>query len=381
MSRNIPQSIEMSRNIPQIEPVFGDEERRAVYDYMGTGAWLTEHVKTSELEEVIANYLGVKHCIMFPNGTLALYAALHVMHIGPGSRVIVPDFTMIASANAVRMLGAEPVLVDVDTNLCMDLDNVERILYNRRSHHETNCIMVVDINGRTPDMSRLAMLALAYGCNVIEDACQAFGSAPTNSWKCGAFGDIAAFSFSPHKIVSMGQGGCLVTNDDMYNVMLRRFKNFGRRSSGGTDFDVFGTNLKFTDLQAVIGLVQMKYIDIRVERKREMYQRYWDRLHNLPQLSFIETDLIVNTPWYVDVLVPTDSRAELMQYLKAIGVGTQAFYPPIHSLSGPWSGEDEGFPVSTEVSKRGLWLPSSLSLTNSDIDFVCEAITNFYRGG
>jgi len=380
----------MSKVIPQIEPLFGEEERQAVYDYMGTGAWLTEHVKTRELEEVIANYIGIKHCIMFPNGTMALYAALHAMHVGPGSKVIVPDFTMVASVDAIRMLGAEPVLVDVDWNLCLDLDNVERILRNRGvygGHHGMDTIMVVDINGRTPDIGRLEFLAQTYGCRVIEDACQAFGSASAvRMQKCGRFGDIGAFSFSPHKIISMGQGGCLVTDSDYYMVMLRRFKNFGRWSSGGDDFDVFGTNLKFTDLQAAIGLEQMKKIDTRVLRKREMYMRYWEQLHALEKLSFIETDLIVGcenamTPWYVDALVLSQLRKTLVDHLKSLGIGTRPFYPAIHTLPGPWSNGDEGFPVSTAVSQSGLWLPSSLSLTDDDIDNVCEAIISFYQGG
>lgn len=378
----------MSKMIPQIEPLFGEEERKAVYDYMGTGAWLTEHVKTHELEEVIANYIGTKHCIMFPNGTLALYAALYVMHVGPGSKVIVPDFTMVASVDAIRMLGAEPILVDVDWNLCLDLDKVEETLRHRSgAHHGMDTIMVVDINGRTPDMGILWHLAATYGCNVVEDACQAFGSGPTLLQKCGAFGDIGAFSFSPHKIVSMGQGGCLVTNSDVHNVMLRRFKNFGRWSSGGDDFDVFGTNLKFTDLQAVIGLEQMKKIDARVLRKREIYMRYWEQLHNTMELSFIETDLIVGyensmTPWYVDIIVPYTDRQPLVDYLKENGIVTRAFYPAIHTL--PQFGMsvlNTDFPISEELSKRGLWLPSSLSLMDDDIDNVCEAIISFYQGG
>ena len=350
--------------IPQMEPWFNEAEANALALYMQSGGWLTEYTKTQELEGLIADYVGSKHCIMVPNGTLALYAMLSVLGIGPGDEVIVPDMTMIATANAVRMAGATPVFVDINADtLCLNFE-----LTKRRIGLDTTAILLVSLNGRCPNLDDFRSLDVP----LLEDACQSLGS----KWQgkhLGTFGLMGAFSFSSQKIISTGNGGCVVTDDDDLAQKLRLFKNFGRE--GGTDdYRVFGTNLKFTDLQAVVGIEQMKKLPWRVGRKKTNYALYYQLLLDLDNVRFLPTDLNSACPWFVDVLV--EDRESLMAFLRDRNIGSRPMYPalrrtPVYSHVGPdW--------ISDYMAERGLWLPSSCRLSNVDIHKVCDTIKEFY---
>jgi perosamine synthetase len=354
--------------IPQIEPSFDWQEVEALANYASSGGWFTEHVKTRELEGMIADFLGVKHCLMVPNGTLALYAALSSLGVMCGHEVIIPAFTMIATANAVKMTGATPVFVDIQPDtLCMDAERAMDAITDR-----TTAIIPVALNGRCPDMNTLKQCYLP----IVEDAAQAMGSLH-NGEPIGTLGDMGCFSFSPHKIISTGQGGCVVTNGDALEIALRHFKNFGRPTGGGYDHNFFGVNLKFTDLQAVVGIEQVKKLPNRIKRKREMYSLYRDLLDGVSQVHFVPTDLSNTTPWYMDVLVD-DRREELITYLKENGVGAHPVYPALHQTP-VYCDPKLSFPVAEDLARRGLWLPSSVKLRDSEIELVCGHVRQFYE--
>jgi len=359
--------------IKQIEPCFGEEERRAVYDYMSSGAWLTEHKKTQEFEEKLADYLGVQHCVVVSNGTAALFVALKALGIGYGDEVIVPDYTMIATANAVVLAGAAPVFVDILLDdLCLDLELAKDAI-----GPNTKAIIVVDLNGRSPNMRLAQQIVSEYSITLIEDAAQAFGS-KYNGQYLGTFGDVGCFSLSPQKIISTGQGGFVVTNNDELAKKMRQVKNFGRRKVGEHYHEVMGWNFKFTDLQAVIGLEQFKKLPYRISAKKSIYSLYRGHLRDI-ETSFIETDLNDVCPWYMDILVE-DPNA-LIAYLKKQGIDARRVYPAIHSqpaYANP-ANHDYYFPNSAYVAKHGLWLPSSSSLRIDQIRWICEEVRKFYQ--
>jgi len=356
--------------IPQIEPFFGEEEREAVVRYMKTGAWLTEFEKTRELEQRIAAFVGVRHCFMTPNCTLALYAAFTVLGVGSGDNVIVPAYTMVATANAVAMTGAEPVLVDVGEDICLDVQRAETAINSR-----TKAVAVVHLNGRSPDMEAVTTLAESRGLYIVEDAAQALGSQRRGRY-LGALGNVGCYSFSPHKIISTGQGGCVVTNDNGIAEKIQRFRDFGRLKGGRHDHDFFGINLKFTDLQAVIGLEQLKKIGIRIDRKRHIYHLYRELLAGTP-VQFPPTDLQDVVPWYVDITV--DERDNLADFLTERGVETQKTYPVI-SRTGAYreAYSSRHYPVAELIADKGLWLPSSVTLTDTEIYKICSDIREYY---
>jgi perosamine synthetase len=353
-----------------MEPWIGDEERSAVGEYLASGGWLTEYERTAEFARMVGNYVGSKHAFIVSNGTVALYAALKALDIGAGDEVIVPAYTMIASANAVVLTGAAPVFVDVNpASLCLDLDQTEAAIAER-----TRAVMVVGLNGRAPDMDRANRLTGTRGLHLIEDAAQALG-ARQRGRHLGTFGSVGSFSFSAPKIITTGQGGALVTDDDDLAERIRGIRDFGRRQAGVDVHDSMGYNFKFTDLQAVVGIEQMKKLDWRVGRKKAMYALYQALLADLEEVVFLQTDLDEIAPWFVDALVP--DPAALKRYLASHQIGSRRFYPVIPSQAA--YGQGGSYPHSEYAAKHGLWLPSSSFLSDDQIAMICDRIRMFYR--
>ncbi len=359
--------------IPQVEPWIDDAEVDHMTEYLLSGAWLTEFRKTEEFAQMIAAYTGLKYCCVVNNGTVSLILALLALGLDPGDEVIVPDFTMIASANAVRLVGATPVLVDVSPDtLCLDHERIAAALSPR-----TRVVMLVSLNGRFPsDIVEIQALCREYEIFLLEDGAQSLGSRYRGR-QIGTFGVMGTFSFSPHKIVTTGQGGAIVTDDPDLYQRLQRLKNFGRDVGGEDIHPHMGWNFKFTDVQAVIGIEQMRKLEWRVRRKREIFRRYRDNLAAVDGVFFLPTNLEHTAPWFMDILV--QDRAGLMSALEEANVGTRPFYPPVHNQP-IYSGSDAAFPVTCSIAARGLWLPSSTKLTDAQVDYVCEQIMRCRSG-
>ena len=362
-----------TKPIPQMEPWFDEKETEAVSRYMQGGGWVMEFKETETLEHMIAEYVGAKHCIMTTNGTISLTLALFALGLRSGDEVLVPDMTMIASPNAVKLAGGVPVLVDIEKEtLCIDLEAAKKAVTPR-----TKVLMYVSFNGRSGDMERVRAFCTEHGIYFLEDAAQALGSF-YNQKHLGTFGDIGSFSFSVPKIITMGQGGALVTDSDEYAIALRRLKDFGRDGGGGDIHNHWGWNFKFTDIQAVIGQEQMKKLPWRVERKKEIYRKYQEYLKNVSQVEWISTNLENTSPWFIEVLV--DDPGGLHNYLKQHSIGSRPLYPAIHSQK-IYQEEYRGvsFPVTEDVASRGLWLPSSSKLLDGDIKRIAETIKTYYK--
>jgi perosamine synthetase len=359
--------------IMQMQPWFGEEEKAAICAYMDEGGFLTEFKRTERFERMIAEYTGARHCVVVNNGTISLTLAALAVGIKAGDEVIVPNYTMIATPNSVVMFGAVPVFVDVEPEtLCLDIALVRKAITAK-----TKAIMLVSSNGRYPraGIAAFEVLAAERGLILIEDAAQSLGSFYPDGRHIGTAGAVGSFSFSAPKIISTGQGGCLVTDDDAINAKLRSLKDFGRSAGGNDIHDAIGFNFKFTELQACIGIEQMKKVPARVAMKKAMLTRYKANLAGKAPVEFFDQDLINTTPWFIDVLV--ENRDGLQAALKEKGIGTRIMYPPInrqkaYNLPGV-------HPVSDNIGTQGLWLPSATQLTNDQIDYVSQAVIDFYR--
>lgn len=364
-----------SKFINQMEPWIDKEEKNAVVMYLDSGGWLTEFKKTYEFEQMIADFVGSKYACVVTNGTVTLYIALAALGIGLGDEVLVPDFTMIASANSVILAGAKPILIDINpNNLCVDLSLAQKAINKR-----TKALMYVSLDGRCGDMDEIVEFCKKHKLYLIEDAAQSLGSL----WRgkhLGTFGEIGSFSFSQHKVITTGQGGALVTDSSKLIDKIRKIKDFGRSKPGVDEHITLGYNFKFTDLQAVIGIEQMKKLDYRVKRKKDMFQLYQKELSLVKEISFVETNLEDTSPWFIDILVKKRKKA-LIEYLRNSDIGTRPFYPPIHTQV-PYSklkSRASDFQVSSEISTQGLWLPSSPFLKDITIKNICARIKNFYK--
>jgi len=356
-----------------MEPWFGIEEQSALNDYMEQGGWITEFTQTEIFENTIAGYTGAKHCIVVNNGTISLTLAALSCGIKAGDEVIIPNYTMIATPNSIQMYGAIPVLVDVEpTTLCLDIKLVTEAITSK-----TKAIILVNANGRYPvaGINAIEDLCDQHNLILIEDSAQALGSFYPDGRHMGTAGKVGSFSFSAPKVISTGQGGALITNDDDIAYKLRRLKDFGRSGGGNDIHDSIGYNFKFTDLQAVIGIEQMKKLQWRVNRKKEILNQYQMNLNNTKQVKFFDQDLEYTTPWFIDVLV--ENRKELIEYLKNNNIGSRVMYSPIN-MQKSYNIEGD-YPISNIIGEKGLWLPSASQLSDEDITLICDQIIAFYK--
>lgn len=354
--------------INQMEPWLDENEVNHMTEYLNSGGWLTEFRKTAEFESMIAEYTGSKYCCIVSNGTVSLAVALWAAGIGEYDEVLVPNYTMIATPNTVRLVGASPVLVDVEPKtLCMDLELAKKALTSK-----TKAVSLVSLNGRAPDMEEYQNFCKEHGLFLLEDAAQSLGSFQKGK-HLGTFGDAGSFSFSAPKIITTGQGGALVTDNEGLYQKIKRIKDFGRKQGGSDWHDMQGYNFKFTDMQAVIGIEQMKKLPWRVQRKKDIFQLYVSELSEVDSLEFVPTS-DETAPWFIDVYL--DNPLELLKYLKENQVGSRQVYPPVSDQK--IYSDTAKYPVSKKYCYRGLWLPSSSFLTNEQILHICKLIKTFF---
>lgn len=362
-----------NETIMQMMPWFGEEEKKAVCDYMDENGFITEFKRTEIFEKMIAEYTGAKHCIVVNNGTISLTLAALALGISHGDEVIVPNYTMIASPNSVKMIGATPVFVDVEPEtLCLDFELVKKAITKK-----TKAIMFVSANGRAPKAGIEKFINLGKELNIaiLEDSAQSLGSFYPNGKHVGTLGEIGSFSFSAPKIISTGQGGCLITNSDELNTKIRKLKDFGRSGGGNDIHDTIGYNFKFTELQAALGIEQMKKMTPRVARKKEIYNIYKTKLAGVKGITLFENDNNLTAPWFYDTLA--DNREALQAHLKERGILTRIMYPPINQQKAYQVAGS--FPVSELIGQKGLWLPSFTQITDEQLDRICTEIKNFYK--
>ena len=355
--------------IHQNEPYVTQCEVDAVSAYLRSGGWLTEFKETEEFEARIAEFLGTKYAVVVTSGTVALYLALLALDIGAGDSVVVPDYTMIATPNTVRWTGAEVVLADVERDtLCLDLDQVQL-------PENTKALMYVPINGRSGDMAKVVEFCHTNNLHLIEDACQAFGS----NWegrKLGTIGEMGIFSFTPHKIITTGQGGAVVTDNPEVYEKIKKLKDFHRTQPGVDIHTGMGYNFKFTDLQSVVGIEQLKIIEHRIERKRAIYNTYQEGFASLEFVELLPTNLDQTVPWCMDLILKDVSRDDFVTYLKDNNVGSRPFYPAVHTQE-PYARVQGSFDTAADITTRGIWLPSSIGLGEEEIQYIIDTIQEF----
>ena len=355
-----------------MEPWFDNQEQEALSKYMGEGGWITEFKKTFEFQDLIKEFTGAKHCFVVNNGTISLTIMAMAAGIKAGDEVLVPNYTMVATPNSLKMFGAEPKFIDVDpTSLCISLNEIKKYVSSK-----TKAIFLMNANGRYPsDINEIVSYCKNNNLILLEDSAQALGSFYPDGIHQGRKGIAGSFSFSAPKIISTGQGGAIITDDDELAYNISRLKDFGRSGGGNDVHEMIGFNFKFTDIQAVIGIVQMGKLDWRVNRMKDIYARYRKNLLNVNEVQFFNQDIKNTTPWFIDI--KAKKRDDLMTYLKLNKIGSRIMYPPINKQQA-YNLEGEHI-VSNEIGVLGLWLPSSSKLTNDQIDYICEFIIKFYE--
>lgn len=338
------------------------------------GNYLNEGDVTARFESKFAEIVGARHAISATSGTAALSLSLMALGVGAGDEVIIPDMTFVATANAVTLTGATPVLVDVNPGtLTMDVEAAERAITPR-----TKAVLPVHVSGRAAGMESILGLCNQRGLPVVEDAAEALCS--RRKGKClGTFGRTGCFSLSPAKTITTGQGGVVVTDNEKTAGRLRELKDQGRsrRGTGGDDLHpVVGFNFKFTNLQAAVGLAQLQALPLRLERMRSIYSIYREELLHVEEIRLLPFDIEDGEqPQWIDALA--HNRDELDASLDKAGAGCRRFWFPLHTQT-PYLRPDVEFPVSTRLQKKAIWLPSAFQMTDGDVRWVCARIRAFY---
>lgn len=365
------------------EPCLEGNELKYVTDAVKTG-WISSAGKyVTAFEEGFANYSQCKYGVAVCNGTIALHLSLLALGIGKGDEVIIPTFTMIASAFAICYTGAMPVFVDADPiSWNIDVSKIEEKITPK-----TKAIMAVHIFGKICDMDIINDIARKHNLFVIEDAAEAHG-AEYKGKKAGSLSDISAFSFFANKNITTGEGGMVLTNDEVLYRKAKYYKNVCFPINGIRNYthDDIGYNYRMSNVVAAIGLAQVEKADDYRKRRINNHKLYSKFLQNVPGIIFQSepNDLCVDVCWMNTIVIDPEryghTKDELIAHLKENGIDTRLLFRGMHKQK---SMKDFGcdcfgeYPVCDWLTENGFYLPSSSGLKEDIICMICELIANY----
>lgn len=367
--------------IPITRPWLDEDEAQAAAEAVRSG-WLSQGQRVQAFENVVAQYVGARHAIATTNCTTALHLALLAAGVGPGDEVICPSFSFIATANAIVHAGASPVFVDIDP----DSYNLDPARVEAAVSARTRALMPVDQIGLAADITAIGEIARRHGLRVVEDAAPALGAAVGEA-RVGALSEFTCFSFHPRKSITTGEGGMITTNDEVAAERLRRLRSHGastsdlaRHQSGTTDIESYpepGYNCRMTDVQAAVGLAQMKKLARILDGRRRLATRYTSLLGGDPRL------LPPQEPagrWhtyqsYCVRLRTRRPRAAIMAEMSELGIATRRGVMAIH-LEPYYRAlfPDLSLPQTESASAETLLLPLFMGMTDAEQDRVVEAL-------
>ena len=357
--------------IPVAQPELGEEELNNVVQAVKSG-WISskgEFIHT--FEEEFAHYCGTKYGVATSNGTVALHLALTALGIGAGDEVLIPSLTFVATSNAVTYTGAKPIFIDSHPIYwCINPDRLEE-----KITPWTRAIIPVHLYGHPCDMDAIMQVVRQHNLYLIEDADEAHG-AEYKGRKVGSLGDIACFSFYGNKIITTGEGGMCLTNDESLYRSMQILRDHGADPARRYWHDRIGFNYRMTNLQAAVGVAQLLRLDSFVERKRQLASWYNSLLQGVPGIELpVEMPWARNVYWMYSIVVSDSfpiSRDGLMNRLAEEGVETRPFFWSMHLLP-PYS-QGMSFPQAERLSHRGINLPSSVSLTREQAEYIAAII-------
>jgi len=362
--------------IPVCIPTIGDKELENVVDCIETN-WISSLGKYVEkFEEGFSKYIGCEYGITTTSGTTALHLAMASLGLKKGDEVIVPSFTIVSTIFAILYTGATPVLVDSDPETWnIDINQIEE-----KITENTKAIMPVHIYGHPCDMDPIMDLAEDYDLFVVEDAAEVHG-AEYKGKKAGGIGDIGCFSFYANKIITTGEGGMIVTNNEEIAEKASSLKDLAFSKERRFQHDDVGFTYRMTNIQAAIGVAQLENIEEYVEMRRRnaiLYNKYLKDIEGI-RLP-VEKPWAKNVYWMYSILIEDDfgiSRDELMEKLREKGIETRTFFIPMHEQPallqrGLFKGEK--YPVAEEISRRGIYLPSSSGISENEIKTISSFI-------
>ena len=356
----------LRRRILQHKPIFDISDSHTIKKIIENG-WISEGPETKKFENIYRKFVGTRYAIATTSGTAAIFLSLKGCGIKAGDEVIVPNITFVATASAVKLAGANPVLAEInEDDFTISLSSIRKKITKR-----TKAIIPVHINGRTTQLDELQEISREFNLRIIEDASQGLGSKYKNRY-LGSIGDVAAFSLAPTKIITTGQGGIITTNNFRIYDLIRRIKDQGRYDKKDR-YPIVGYNFKFTDIQAALGNSQFSKLKSRLRLMKQIHNQYSNLLSKNEHIS-IPITRKENQLWYYDILVK--KRSVLVKYLEKSTIIVKPFLKPLN-VHVPYRTKEK-FPISHQISSLGLYLPAASDLTLKNVEYICKKINTFF---
>jgi perosamine synthetase len=361
----------LKTRVSQVDLFIDEAELRQIESCISE-RWLTEGPHAQQFQAAIKEHLGVKHAYFAPNGTLGLFLALLALDLEPGSEIIMPTFTFYGTAAAAVFAGLRPVFIDCDR---MTL-NSTAAQFEAAISDRTRALMPVHIYGQACDIDGIMRVAKRHDLKVVEDAAQALG-VTMNGRSAGTFGDIGVFSLFSDKVITTGEGGILVTNDDRLAERIALIRNQGRPNSGTFIHPALGMNFRITDMQAAIGRAQLGKLPAILADRARKWKLYEDGLRGVGDLRFMH---ILSGSSLVPFRFPivTAHREALMKEMEARGIQTRGFFYPMHLQPKLRQYATVSCPIAEELNEQGICLPIHYQLTDLQIAEVIAAIRDFF---
>lgn len=365
--------------IPLVKPRFSSVEKKLVNDCLNSG-WISSiGVYVEKFAALVAQTAKVKYALVTDHGTSALHLALLALGIGSGDEVIVPALTFVATANAVAYTGAKPIFVDIDKDTFnLDLTKTEAAITTK-----TKAILSVDLYGNPVEYDSIRTICRRHQLFFVSDSAESLG-AMYKGKPVGGLADISIFSFYGNKTITTGEGGMLLTNSKQLYLKARMYRDEGKTiNEHGYFHQVIGHNYAMTNLQAAVGIGQIKKLKTLVKQKRLIAARYKQQLQGVSGLRFqIETLNSQSNCWLFCLLIDKKkfgrTRDQLMAYLKTKNIETRPFFFPIPLLP-PYksANQNKHFPVTIKIAGQGMNLPTFASLSQSEIKYISYQIKRF----
>ncbi len=351
-----------------------ESDVEAVLDVLRSGR-LALGPKSIEFEQLMADYIGVKHAIVVSSGTAALHLIVKSLDIGRDAEVLVPSFTFAASVNAFLYEGASPVFVDIEP----ETYNLDTKDFERKITPRTEAVMAVDVFGHPAEWDEILRIADLHGLKVIDDSCEALG-AVYRGRKTGSFGNASAFAFYPNKQMTTGEGGIIVTDDDGIAQLSRSLRNQGRGEMGAwLEHPRLGYNYRLDEMSAALGASQLRRIEDFIDKRERVARSYTERLSRFDWVRCQAVKPDVRMSWFVYVVTLAEGleRDRVMEAMEARGIPVRGYFSPAHLqpyIRESFGGREGDLPITEGVAKRTIALPFHNNLTEAQIDQVVAAL-------
>jgi perosamine synthetase len=375
------------KHLPSAGPSVTDLEIALVTEAVTKGWYDNRNMHTDQFIHEFKQIVKRKFILPCSNCTAAIHLSLLALGIGKGDEVIVPDVTWIASVAPITYVGATPIFVDInEDDWCISVSSIEKAITPK-----TKAIVVVDLYGNMPQMEAIEKIAKQHNLYIIEDAAESLG-AKYDNFPSGAFGDISVFSFNATKLAMAGQGGVFATNNEELYNKAKLYSHHGMvKYTDKTTFwsVIVGYNYQWTNIQAALALAQIRRLDELVEGRRNIFNWYKQQLENVPGIKLnIEKANVYNTYWVVTVIVdPTYGlkKEDMLAYFSQRNIDCRPFFYPASSMPAyedyVTGNMEEVNPISYQLSRYGISLPSAASLTEEDVKYVCDIFKVMLKEG